>query len=216
MSYADLETASVVVLAGLEPEDEAATIFLRLRKASKDKTKIVALAPYVTRGLVKMNGRLIPTAPGAEADALRALADDGLTALDAGGVILVGERLAQSHGALTAAVELAKTTGARLAWVPRRAGDRGAVEAGCLPTLLPGGRPASDAVGSRRRRHRVGRRLAARQGRPRRRRASSPRWSRATSVAWSSAASTPTTPATRPPPAPPSRPPSSWSASSSD
>ena len=83
--------------------------------------------------------------PGTEADALRALANDGETALDTGGVILVGERLAQSHGALTAALELSKTTGARLAWVPRRAGDRGAVEAGCLPTLLPGGRPAGDA-----------------------------------------------------------------------
>ncbi len=33
-----------------------------------------------------------------------------------------------------------------LAWVPRRAGDRGAVETGCLPTLLPGGRPVADAA----------------------------------------------------------------------
>lgn len=145
VTYADLETASVVVLAGLEPEDEAATIFLRLRKASKGRTKVVALSPYLTRGLAKMKGRVISTVPGTEADALRALANDGETALDTGGVILVGERLAQSHGALTAALELARTTGARLAWVPRRAGDRGAVEAGCLPTLLPGGRPAGDA-----------------------------------------------------------------------
>ena len=30
--------------------------------------------------------------------------------------------------------------------MPRRAGDRGAVEAGCLPTLLPGGRPVADAA----------------------------------------------------------------------
>ncbi|MEV6488130.1 molybdopterin dinucleotide binding domain-containing protein, partial [Actinoplanes sp. NPDC051633] len=29
---------------------------------------------------------------------------------------------------------------------PRRAGDRGAVDAGCLPNLLPGGRPVSDEV----------------------------------------------------------------------
>ncbi|KRF37121.1 NADH-quinone oxidoreductase subunit G [Nocardioides sp. Soil805] len=145
VTYDDLERASVVVLAGLEPEDEAATIFLRLRKASKRTTKVVAIAPYATRGLGKMGGRLIPTAPGQEVEALRALAEDGVTALDSGGVILVGERLAQHHGALTAAVELARTTGARLAWVPRRAGDRGAVEAGCLPTLLPGGRPAGDA-----------------------------------------------------------------------
>ena len=35
MTYADLEAAPVVVLLGLEPEDEAATIFLRLRKAAQ-------------------------------------------------------------------------------------------------------------------------------------------------------------------------------------
>ena len=41
-------------------------------------------------------------------------------------------------------MRLASRTGARIAWVPRRAGDRGAVEAGCLPNLLPGGRPLTD------------------------------------------------------------------------
>ena len=35
MTYADLETAVAVVLAGLEPEDEAGAIFLRLRKAAR-------------------------------------------------------------------------------------------------------------------------------------------------------------------------------------
>ncbi len=44
-------------------------------------------------------------------------------------------------GGLSAAAALAARTGARLAWVPRRAGDRGALDAGCLPNLLPGGRP---------------------------------------------------------------------------
>ena len=48
-------------------------------------------------------------------------------------IILVGERLATVPGALAAAAELAGTTGARLAWIPRRAGERGAIEAGCLP-----------------------------------------------------------------------------------
>ena len=57
----------------------------------------------------------------------------------------IGERLATAPGALTAAAGLAARTGARLAWVPRRAGDRGAVETGCLPNLLPGGRPVADA-----------------------------------------------------------------------
>ena len=37
-----------------------------------------------------------------------------------------------------------EATGARIAWVPRRAGERGAVEAGALPALLPGGRAVAD------------------------------------------------------------------------
>ena len=145
VTYSDLEAAPVVVLLGLEPEDEAATIFLRLRKAArKGRTQVVSVAPFTSRGLSKMNGRLVATAPGAEVEAIGSLrdAEHGVTK-DA--VILVGERLAQTHGALTAAVELARSTGARLAWVPRRAGDRGAVEAGALPNLLPGGRPVTEA-----------------------------------------------------------------------
>jgi NADH-quinone oxidoreductase subunit G len=133
------------VLLGLEPEDEAATIFLRLRKAAKrGRTRVVSVAPFTSRGLAKMKGRLVPAAPGAEVEAIGSLrdAEHGITK-DA--IILVGERLAQTHGALSAAADLAAGTGARLAWVPRRAGDRGAVEAGALPTLLPGGRPAGEA-----------------------------------------------------------------------
>ena len=146
VTYADLEAAPVVVLLGLEPEDEAATIFLRLRKAARaGRTRVVSVAPFASRGLTKMEGRLVPAAPGTEVEAIGSLkdADNGVTK-DA--VILVGERLAQTHGALTAAADLAATTGARLAWVPRRAGDRGAVEAGALPNLLPGGRPVAEAA----------------------------------------------------------------------
>ncbi|WP_439938184.1 NADH-quinone oxidoreductase subunit G [Nocardia sp. N13] len=145
VTYADLEAAPVVVLLGLEPEDEAATIFLRLRKAARaGRTQVVSVAPYTSRGLQKMDGRLVQAAPGAEVDAIGSLkdAEHGITK-DA--VILVGERLAGTHGALAAAADLAATTGARLAWVPRRAGDRGAVEAGALPNLLPGGRPVAEA-----------------------------------------------------------------------
>jgi NADH-quinone oxidoreductase subunit G len=54
--------------------------------------------------------------------------------------------MATVPGALSAVTHVARTTGAKLAWVPRRAGDRGAVEAGCLPGLLPGGRPVADAA----------------------------------------------------------------------
>jgi len=147
VSYADLELASTVVLVGLEPEDEAGAIFLRLRKATRQKrTRVVSLAPYSSRGLRKLDGQLVPTAPGDEAAALEQLGTHSEFGIDRLGVILVGERLATSPGAFAAAVRLARTTGGRLAWVPRRAGDRGAVETGCLPNLLPGGRPVADAA----------------------------------------------------------------------
>jgi NADH-quinone oxidoreductase subunit G len=61
-----------------------------------------------------------------------------------GAVILAGERLAGAPGALSALARLAAATGAGLAWIPRRAGEREAIDAGALPGLLPGGRPASD------------------------------------------------------------------------
>ncbi|WP_028657195.1 NADH-quinone oxidoreductase subunit G [Nocardioides sp. J54] len=143
VTYDDLESAAKVVLVGLEPEDEAGAIFLRLRKSVlAGGTEVVAVAPYTTRGLEKLSARLVPTLPGDEAAALTALGSE----LDAATVVLAGERLATVPGALTAAAAVAATTGARLAWVPRRAGDRGALEAGCLPTLLPGGRPVADAT----------------------------------------------------------------------
>jgi NADH-quinone oxidoreductase subunit G len=145
VTYADLDKAPAVLLAGFEPEEESPIVFLRLRKAArKNAVRVMSIAPFATRGLVKMAGRLIPSAPGAEAVALDGLADDELLKLP-GAVILVGERLATSPGALSAASRLATTTGARLAWIPRRAGERGAVEAGALPGLLPGGRPVTDA-----------------------------------------------------------------------
>ncbi|HEX6150003.1 NADH-quinone oxidoreductase subunit G [Nocardioides sp.] len=147
VTYADLETASTVVLAGLEPEDEAGTIFLRLRKAvRKGGTRVVSIAPYASWGLRKMSGQLVATRPGDEPGALSSLLGHADYGVDQTAVVLVGERLAAVPGALSAAAELAAKSGARLAWVPRRAGDRGAVEAGCLPNLLPGGRPVADAA----------------------------------------------------------------------
>jgi NADH-quinone oxidoreductase subunit G len=156
VSYADLEAAKTVVLVGFEPEEESPIVFLRLRKAvRRTKTAVYAVAPFETRGLSKLDGTLIPSAPGTEAEVLRALVDgvtgDGAAAKAAqaleepGAIVLVGERLATVPGALSAAAALAASNNARLAWVPRRAGERGALEAGALPTLLPGGRLVADA-----------------------------------------------------------------------
>ncbi|HET7355279.1 MAG TPA: NADH-quinone oxidoreductase subunit G [Nocardioidaceae bacterium] len=148
-TYRDLEKAGKVLLVGFEPEEESPIVFLRLRKAArKHGTRVFSVAPYTSRGLQKMRGTLLRTAPGHESAVLDDLARDASaalgSALDASDVILVGERMATVPGALSGAAALADATGARLAWVPRRAGDRGAVEAGCLPNVLPGGRPVDD------------------------------------------------------------------------
>ncbi len=147
VSYSDLESAPVVVLVGFEPEDEAPIVFLRLRKAArKHGVPIYAVAPFATRALTKMSGRLLQTVPGAEPSTLDGLATGEVGDLlsNPGAVIMVGERLATVPGGLSAAARLADATGARLAWVPRRAGERGALEAGALPGLLPGGRLVAD------------------------------------------------------------------------
>ncbi|NOP96232.1 NADH-quinone oxidoreductase subunit G [Mycolicibacterium fortuitum] len=145
LRYAELEKAPTVLLVGLEPEEESPIVFLRLRKAvRKTGQQVLSVAPLASRGLTKMAGTLIPTVPGAEADAMAALETDERLRRP-GAVILIGERLATSPGALSAALRLAVATGARLAWIPRRAGERGALEAGAMPNLLPGGRPVADA-----------------------------------------------------------------------
>jgi NADH-quinone oxidoreductase subunit G len=146
VTYADLEKAPAVLLAGFEPEEESPIVFLRLRKAvRKHGLRVTAIAPYATPALTKLGAQLIATPPGGEAAALDALASDAGLGRP-GAVILVGERLATAPGALSAAARLASATGARLAWIPRRAGERGALEAGALPGLLPGGRPVGDAT----------------------------------------------------------------------
>jgi NADH-quinone oxidoreductase subunit G len=181
VSYADLEQAPAVLLAGFEPEDESPIIFLRLRKAVRRRgLPVFSVAALASPGLVKLSGELLETLPGDEGRALTALAagsggpqgvwgggqppheqggsggdrsprdntarwQRASQALDTpGAVILVGERLAEVPGAFAALTTLAAASGARLAWVPRRAGERGAVEAGALPGLLPIGRPVTD------------------------------------------------------------------------
>ncbi|MFI1484630.1 NADH-quinone oxidoreductase subunit G [Streptomyces sp. NPDC020747] len=155
VTYTALEKAPAVLLAGFESEEEAPGVFLRLRKAWRGHgQKTFSLATHATRGLEKAGGTLLPAAPGTETEWLDALASgtglegDGAKAAEAlrteGAVIVVGERLAAVEGGLTAAVRASTATGAQLVWIPRRAGERGAIEAGALPSLLPGGRPATD------------------------------------------------------------------------
>ncbi|WP_053617018.1 NADH-quinone oxidoreductase subunit G [Nocardiopsis sp. NRRL B-16309] len=149
VDYTALEKAPAVLLAGFEPEDESPLVFLRLRKGVRKKgVRVHSLASHASLGLTKLDGSLVRAVPGDEARVLNALDVDHPGVVEAlggeGAVILVGERLAAVPGALSAAAALSRRTGARLAWIPRRAGERGAIDAGALPGLLPGGRPVAD------------------------------------------------------------------------
>jgi NADH-quinone oxidoreductase subunit G len=149
VTFAALEAAPTVLCVAFEPEEEAPIVFLRLRKAArKNRTKVVHLGQWTTSSVRKTFGELLACVPGGEAAAIDGIAehaqdlDEGLSA--EGAVILVGERAAEVPGLFSAVHRLADRTGARVAWIPRRAGERGALDAGAVPTLLPGGRPVTD------------------------------------------------------------------------
>jgi NADH-quinone oxidoreductase subunit G len=139
--YSDIDTADHVVLVGFEPEEESPIVFLRIRKQVRTRAHpVTAISPWNTRGFKKLQAKFVGVAPGAESGALAGLS------LTNQSVIVVGERLCESVGGLSAVAALAAKSGAKIAWVPRRAGERGALEAGAIGNLLPGGRPISDAA----------------------------------------------------------------------
>jgi NADH-quinone oxidoreductase subunit G len=156
VTFTDLEHSPRVLLVALEAEEEAGVVFLRLRKGVRaGRTHVTSLAPLASRGLERLDGTLLAAAPGTEAEVLDAIATDApeteLSTLATelageGALILVGERLGAIPGGLSAVLRLVERTGARLAWIPRRVGERGGVEVGALPSLLPGGRPVAQAA----------------------------------------------------------------------
>jgi len=132
-TYKDIDKADKVVLLGFEPEEESPIVFLRIfKQVRKRALAVISDAAFASRGSEKLNAELVSDIS----------AISGLTAKS---VILVGERLAENVGALSSALALAEKFNAKLAWIPRRAGERGALSAGAISTLLPGGRPVSDA-----------------------------------------------------------------------
>ena len=142
VTYSAIDKADHVVLLGFEAEEESPIVFLRLfKQVRKRGMKVTAVAPFTTRANQKLKAQVIKTTAGNEANEIINIA--GLTNKS---VILAGERLAESQGALSAAMKIAQSSGAHLAWIPRRAGERGALEAGAIGTLLPGGRPVTDSA----------------------------------------------------------------------
>ena len=146
VTYGDIETASQILLIACEPEDESPILFLRLRKGVKKGVSVHTVGPQYSLGSEKLSANWVKANAGMEAQAIADL-DSGITSLlDSNAIIFVGERAASVNGALSAVAQLAAKTGARVAWVPRRAGERGALDAGALAGLLPGGRPISDSA----------------------------------------------------------------------
>jgi NADH-quinone oxidoreductase subunit G len=139
-TYLDIDRADQVVLVGFEPEEESPIVFLRLNKQFRKRAlKVTSIGSKLSIGVEKLKGEFVKVAPGEEATAIAGLP------LTAKSVILIGERASESAGVLTAVAALASSTSAKLAWIPRRAGERGALEAGAIGNLLPGGRPVTDA-----------------------------------------------------------------------
>ena len=141
VNYSDIDKADHVLLLAFEPEEESPIVFLRLNKNVKKRNlKVTSVATKQSIAMDKLSAEFIRVAPGAEGAAVAAVA------LTAKSVILLGERASESAGLISAAVALSAKSGAKLAWIPRRAGERGALDAGALGTLLPGGRPVADSA----------------------------------------------------------------------
>jgi len=140
-TYRDIDKADQVLLVGFEPEEESPIVFLRINKQFRKRAlKVVSIGSKESIGVEKLKAEFVKVAPGQEA---AAIASQLLTNKS---IILVGERAAESAGALSAVAALADSSGAKLSWIPRRAGERGALEAGAIGNLLPGGRPVADAA----------------------------------------------------------------------
>ena len=140
-SYRDIDRADHVLLVGFEPEEESPIVFLRINKQVRKRgLKVTTIGTKLSIAAEKLKANFVCVAPGTEA---AAVASQELTGKS---IILVGERASESAGTLSAVVALAHKSGAQLAWIPRRAGERGALNAGAIGNLLPGGRPVSDAA----------------------------------------------------------------------
>ncbi len=159
VTNADLEQAKVILVVGLDAEQEVPILHLRIRKAAtRHGAKVFVIHPRRTRLWDVAEHVLV--APGGEAAVLGSIGEDAehatpqspsverlresLSAADCPVVVLAGARLAGSPGAVAQVVALASRYGGKVGLVSRRAGDRGALRAGVHPALLPGGRRVED------------------------------------------------------------------------
>ena len=157
VTYRELEAAPAVLLAGFEPEEESPIVFLRLRKAARDRgMRLFSAAPFATPSLTKALGTLLPTVPGGEAALLDALAV-GAAAMRTDRSLLPRPRCAgpgRSSSSGSGWPRVRAPCRGRFGWRRRpgpgspgcRAGPASGarLDAGAFPTLLPGGRAVAD------------------------------------------------------------------------
>ncbi|HEY3264610.1 MAG TPA: molybdopterin-dependent oxidoreductase, partial [Actinomycetota bacterium] len=154
-TYRDMERAKVILVAGLDAEQEVPILNLRIRKAARRGAAVFVIHPRRTRLWdVAEHTLCLPEHQtyvlerihdgDAPSDAFEGRVSEALRRAAGEAVVLVGERLTEHPLAADVALTVAQKYGARMALVPRRAGDRGALRAGVHPSLLPGGRRVSD------------------------------------------------------------------------
>jgi NADH-quinone oxidoreductase subunit G len=151
VTYRDVEAAKAIVVVGLDAREELPILHLRIRKAVR-KTGARVFVVHPRRTPLSDVAEHILCRPGEEASVLGDLAAAGESthgleaaaqALREAGeqtLVLAGPRLGESSGGVEAAASLAAALSGRFAYLPRRAGDRGALRSGVHPALLPGGR----------------------------------------------------------------------------
>jgi len=155
VTYDDVLNSDLVVVVGTDLREELPILFLRMRIAASKRglpiaivhPREVALSEFAKIRLQPLPGAEHAVASGDAAtcglrgeqiEELMSAIEDAVSP-----VILLGSR-ACSPETIAAWSEVATSPGARLAWLPRRAGTYGALAAGAHPDLLPGWRRLSD------------------------------------------------------------------------
>jgi NADH-quinone oxidoreductase subunit G len=157
VTYEDVERAKVILVIGLDSEQELPILHLRIRKAARTHgARVFVVHPRRTR--LRDVAPHLECLPGEERSVLSGMSEAGegstrnriwsaLREGAEGSIVLAGPRLAESPGAVAAAAALAGEVGGKFALLCRRANDRGALRAGLHPALLPGGREVADVAG---------------------------------------------------------------------
>jgi NADH-quinone oxidoreductase subunit G len=171
LTYDDVLSADHVTIVSADLREELPLLFLRLRLAIIRKGVRVAIAHPRAVALTELSAQHLAILPGTDAALGAAVAAAlgqpvaaGAEALSASAgvpagdvralagamrdaeraVVLLGPGVVGDPDVVRAWGAVAQASGARLSWMPRRAGEYGALACGAHPDLLPGWRRVDD------------------------------------------------------------------------